>query len=46
MRAAIDAGDNAKCAATDQRGIARPLDGDKDGTLDAKEILSFFQKKS
>jgi CSLREA domain-containing protein len=29
---AIDAGDNATCQATDQRGIARPIDGDVDGT--------------
>ncbi len=29
---AIDAGDNATCQATDQRGIARPIDGDGDGT--------------
>jgi CSLREA domain-containing protein len=29
---AIDAGDNAACPATDQRGVARPLDGNVDGT--------------
>ena len=29
--AAIDAGDNANCPATDQRGVARPLDGDGNG---------------
>ncbi len=29
---AIDAGDNAACATTDQRGTARPVDGDVDGT--------------
>lgn len=29
---AIDAADNAACPATDQRGIARPFDGDSDGT--------------
>lgn len=28
---AIDAGDNAACPATDQRGGARPVDGDGDG---------------
>lgn len=28
---AIDAGDNAGCSATDQRGINRPVDGDADG---------------
>lgn len=28
---AIDAGDNAQCPPTDQRGIPRPLDGDADG---------------
>lgn len=28
---AIDAGDPALCPATDQRGVARPLDGNKDG---------------
>jgi hypothetical protein len=28
---AIDAGDNAACAATDQRGVPRPVDGDGDG---------------
>jgi hypothetical protein len=28
---AIDAGDDATCAATDQRGVARPIDGDSDG---------------
>ena len=28
---AIDAGDNATCLATDQRGVARPFDGDNDG---------------
>jgi sugar lactone lactonase YvrE len=30
---AIDAGDNASCQATDQRGISRPLDGNDDGTV-------------
>lgn len=29
---AIDAGDNIGCPATDQRGVARPVDGDSDGT--------------
>ncbi|MAT98454.1 MAG: hypothetical protein CL608_15020 [Anaerolineaceae bacterium] len=29
---AIDAGDNASCPAIDQRGTARPFDGDDDGT--------------
>ncbi len=29
---AIDAGDNAACEATDQRGGARPVDGNNDGT--------------
>ena len=29
---AIDAGDNAACPATDQRGYSRPYDGDNDGT--------------
>ncbi len=29
---AIDAGSNNNCPATDQRGIARPYDGDNDGT--------------
>lgn len=28
---AIDAGDDAACPATDQRGVARPIDGDVDG---------------
>ncbi len=28
---AIDAGDNSMCPATDQRGVARPIDGNKDG---------------
>jgi len=28
---AIDAGDNASCAAADQRGVARPVDGNSDG---------------
>ena len=28
---AIDAGDNASAPATDQRGVARPLDGDGNG---------------
>jgi LPXTG-site transpeptidase (sortase) family protein len=28
---AIDAGDNATCAATDQRGVTRPKDGDDNG---------------
>ena len=28
---AIDAGNDASCAATDQRGISRPIDGDGDG---------------
>jgi hypothetical protein len=27
----IDAGDNAACPAVDQRGVARPIDGDGDG---------------
>lgn len=29
---AIDAGSNAICPATDQRGVSRPLDGDRDST--------------
>jgi hypothetical protein len=29
---AIEGGDNANCPATDQRGIARPFDGDNSGT--------------
>jgi CSLREA domain-containing protein len=29
---AIDAGNNIGCPATDQRGVARPIDGDGDGT--------------
>jgi CSLREA domain-containing protein len=29
---AIDAGDNARCPATDQRGFLRPADGDGDGS--------------
>jgi hypothetical protein len=29
---AIDAGGSAGCVATDQRGVARPIDGDEDGT--------------
>lgn len=29
---AIDAGNNATCLATDQRGISRPIDGDGNGT--------------
>jgi CSLREA domain-containing protein len=29
---AIDAGSNANCLATDQRGISRPIDGDGNGT--------------
>ena len=29
---AIDAGTNSACPAVDQRGVARPLDGDNDGT--------------
>ncbi|MBA7659246.1 hypothetical protein ES703_67220 [subsurface metagenome] len=32
---AIDAGDNTGCPATDQRGIARPLDSDGDSTATA-----------
>ncbi|HSB65303.1 MAG TPA: choice-of-anchor Q domain-containing protein, partial [Anaerolineales bacterium] len=28
---AIDRGDNIQCPATDQRGVARPFDGDGDG---------------
>src|SRR5439155_22233245 len=28
---AIDAGDNASCPGTDQRGTARPVDGNSDG---------------
>jgi hypothetical protein len=30
---AIDAGDNAQCPSTDQRGVLRPLDGDNDGLV-------------
>jgi len=29
---AIDAGTNSACPAVDQRGIARPVDGNNDGT--------------
>jgi hypothetical protein len=29
---AIDAGDNTTCAAVDQRGVSRPIDGDGDST--------------
>jgi hypothetical protein len=29
---AVDAGDNAACPATDQRGFPRPIDGDENGT--------------
>ena len=29
---AIDAGTNSGCPATDQRGVARPIDGDRDGS--------------
>jgi hypothetical protein len=29
--AAIDAGDDASCPTTDQRGVSRPIDGDGDG---------------
>lgn len=29
---AIDAGDNTRCPAADQRGVPRPVDGDNDGT--------------
>jgi hypothetical protein len=29
---AVDAADDAGCPATDQRGVARPQDGDEDGT--------------
>ena len=37
---AIDAGDDTQCPATDQRGVYRPLDGDKDG-LAVCDIGSF-----
>jgi CSLREA domain-containing protein len=37
---AIDAGDNAQCLPTDQRGITRPLDGNGDG-LAVCDIGSF-----
>ena len=30
---AIDAGNNSGCPATDQRGAARPLDGDHNGSF-------------
>jgi hypothetical protein len=30
---AVDAGDDALCGPADQRGVARPLDGDGDGTV-------------
>jgi len=29
---AIDAGTNSSCPATDQRGEARPIDGNRDGS--------------
>jgi len=29
---AVDAGTNSSCPATDQRGVARPVDGDRNGT--------------
>ncbi len=39
---AIDAGDDAACPAADQRGVARPIDGDEDSTatcdIDAYEF--------
>jgi len=38
--AAIDAGDNTNCPATDQRGVSRPLDGDGD-TVTACDIGAF-----
>jgi len=37
---AIDAGDDAQCPASDQRGVPRPLDGNGDG-LAVCDIGSF-----
>lgn len=42
---AVDAGDPANCPATDQRGIARPADGDKNGDA-VCDIGSFEMEKS
>ena len=45
---AIDAGDPAYCPATDQRGVARPIDGNGDGLalcdLGAFEFDSFLAR--
>jgi CSLREA domain-containing protein len=47
---AIDAGDNADCPATDQRGVTRPLDGNGDGTatcdMGAYEAIATYFKSS
>lgn len=43
---AIDAGDNGACPATDQRGVARPQDGDRNGSaicdVGAYEFVHMF----
>jgi hypothetical protein len=42
---AIDAGTNVGCPSTDQRGVARPVDGDEDGTA-ACDIGAYEYKRS